>query len=370
MPVLSFAPALSFLAVFQRVSPVRPLRTLFQTANDKLRPSRLLPYTPLHRRAQNEVLASGQAGPHQLSTLLRESGKGRTPTIVLGGFVPDSSEQIFLLRRFFLRRGDLYGINYAPNGFSLDLLCAQLDDLVEELNRHGQPPVIFSVSFGSGLVMEWLRRTRLAGRTPGVAGIVLVSPVACVADLISPSAPKPTTLLGRALRPYLDSAAAVKDEIVERSRVIFTRMFESGAQNKESLNALMSPGELSRLHSAVMGTIRSINAAGACERVQAMRAMTSPADYLSGGILPLTTAPALVLFAEKEDSVLDSGSPTRFALENAHRSFFPDSCVQVVSTKEGSPVQHASLIFHVSDFRPPITAFYQRVKHRRLKSAA
>lgn len=325
---------------------------------------------PLVRRAQDDVLASGLAGPHQLSTLLRETGKGRTPTIVLGGFVPDSSEQIFLLRRFFLRQGDLYGLNYPRNGFSLDLICAQLDDLVEELATRGQAPVIFSVSFGCGILVEWLRRARVAGRTPMLGGVVMVSPVACVADLISPAAPKPTTLLGRALRPYLDSAVAVRDEIVERSRVIFTRMFESGAQNKESLNDLMSPGELTRLHSAVMGTIRSINAAGACERVQALRAMTSLADFLSQGILPLSSAPALILFAEKEDSVLDSGSPTRFALENAHRSYFPDSSVQVVTNSLGTPVQHASLIFHVSDFRPPITAFYRRVKHRRWMTAA
>jgi len=370
MPALSFAPAVSLLAAFQRVSPLRPLRSLLRTADGKLHPPRFKPHVPLVRHAQDEVLARGAAGPHQLASVLRETGKGRTPTVVLGGFVPDSSEQVFLLRRFFLRSGDLYGVNYPRNGFSLDLICAQLDDLVEELLSRGQPPVIFSVSFGSGVLLEWLRRSRVAGRDPALAGVVLVSPVACVADMIAPAAPKPTTLLGRALRPYLDSAALVRDEIVEKSRLIFTRMFEAGAQNKATLASLMTAGELTRLHGAVMGTIRGINATGACERVQALRVMSPPSDYFSQAILPLTAAPALILFAEKEDAVLDRASPTRFTLLNAHRAYFPDSRAQVVSNPLGAPVQHASLIFHVFDFLPPITAFYQRLKTRRLKTAA
>lgn len=370
MPALSFAPAVSLLAAFQRVSPLRPLRTLLRTADEKLHPPRPKTHAPQVRHAQDEVLARGGAGPHQLASLFREHGKGRVPTIVLGGFVPDSTEQVFLLRRFFLRSGDLYSLNYPRNGFSLDLVCAQLDDLVEELSSRGQPPVLFSVSFGSGILLEWLRRNRVAARDPALAGVVLVSPVACVADMIAPAAPKPTTLLGRALRPYLDSAAAVRDEIVERSRLIFTRMFEAGAQNHGTLATLMSRSELKRLHAAVMGTIRGIDANGARERVQALRLMEPPSAYFSLSILPLTAAPALILFAEKEDAVLDSGSPTRFALENAHRAYFPDSRALVVSNHLGTPVQHASLIFHVFDFLPPITSFYQRLKPRRLRSAA
>ena len=370
MPALSFAPAASLLAMFERVAPAGPLRTLVRTAGEKLDPPRPRPHAPLIHAAQDEILARGEAGPHQLAALLREPGRGRAPTIVLGGFIPDSSEQVFLLRRFFLRSGDLYALYYPRNGFSLDLLCAQLGDLVEELNARGQPPVIFSVSFGCGVLLEWLRRVRVAGRVPALAGVVLVSPVACVADIIAPTTPKPTTLLGRALRPYLESAAAVRDEIVERSRVIFRRMFEAGAQNKTTLAMLMSAAELHRLHSAVMGTIRGIDATGACERVQALRAMIPLPQYFAESVLPLTTAPALVLFAEKEEAVLDPTSPTRFALLNAPRSYFPNGRAQTVTNTAGTPVQHASLIFHVSDFLPPIAAFYQRVKARRLKTAA
>jgi hypothetical protein len=133
---------------------------------------------------------------------------------------------------------------------------------------------------------------------------------------------------------------------------------------------LMSSSELTRLHGAVMGTIRGIDATGACERVQALRAMTALPEYFAQSVLPLSAVPALVLFAEKEEAVLDGTSPTRFALLNALNSYFPQGRTHIVTNATGTPVQHASLIFHVFDFLPPITAFYQRLKARRLKRAA
>jgi hypothetical protein len=278
---------------------------------------------------------------------------------------------VFLLRRFFLRSGDLYYFNYPRHGFSLDLLCAQLDDLVTELaTRHRQAPVLFTVSFGAGLLLEWLGRARRAGRNPALAGVVLVSPVACAADLISPSAAKPATLLGRALQPYFAAPAATDDGPVEKSRTIFARLFEAGAQNKAALISLMTPAELARLHAAVMATIRGITDTGARERVQALRAMLAPPAYFSPAVLPLTAAPALVLFAEREEAVLEAGSPTRFAFESALPAYFPRGRVQVVANPFGPPVQHASLIFHVFDFLPAISAFYHRLKTSKLRVAA
>ncbi len=371
MPALSFAPVLSFLAAFQRVSSGRPLRTLLRTTGERWHPSHARPHAPAVRTAQERVLAAGAAEPHQLAAVWREAGRGAVPTIVLGGFVPDSTEQVFLLRRFFLRSGDLYCLNYPRHGFSLDLLCAQLDDLVSELAlHHRQVPVIFSVSFGSGLLLEWLGRARRAGRNPALAGVVLVSPVACAADLVSPTAARPATLLGRALKPWFDSTTGDDEGPVVKSRTIFARMFEAGAANKAALHALMTPDELRHLHGTVMATIRGITPAGARERVQALRRLTAPPDYFSPARLPLTEAPALILFADKEEAVLDPGSPTRFTLETAHRAYFPAGRVQRIATPFGPPVQHASLIFHVFDFLPAISAFYQRLKTGKLKMAA
>jgi len=199
MPELIFPPVFDLAASFARFQAVPPFWTFLRTAGYKLRPPSPRPFSPTVRRAQEDVLERGLAQPHQKTAVLREHRQGSLPTIVLGGFVPDATEQVFLLRGLLLNSGSLYYFNYSRRGFSVDLLCAQLDDLVEELTTlHGQRPVIFTVSFGCGLLLEWLRRRRQQGRPPPLAGSILISPVACTADLLDPAVAKPGTLLGRA----------------------------------------------------------------------------------------------------------------------------------------------------------------------------
>jgi len=370
MPALSLAPALSLLTAFGRISPAQPIRTLIRTTGYKLRPPRPLPFSPTIRHRQEAVLVSGAAGVHQAANILHEQRKGPIPTIVLGGFIPDATEQVFLMRGFLLRHGSVYYVNYPRYGFSIDLLFAQLDDLVEELAElHGQRPVVFSVSFGVGLVMEWLKRARRAGRNIDLRGLVLISPVACVEDLLAPGDAKPTTLLGRAIKPYVDPNKRADERTVEKSRLIFTKMYEAGAQNKESLRVLMTRGELNQLRSAVMNTIRTIEPAGACERVQALSHLEAPSSYFSQTLLPLSEAPTLILYAEKESSVIADHSPTRFVLESAHRAYFPQSQHKIITNHRGSPVQHASLIFHCFNFLPSISAFYRSVKNGKILPA-
>jgi len=367
MPALSLAPVLSFFAAFQRVSPVVPFRTFLRTTSDKLRPSRLHRFHPDVVTAQTALLTAGRAEPHQLATILHEPQPGPVPTIVLGGFVPDATEQVFLLRGHLLKSGALYYLNYPTSGFSLDLFCAQLDDLITDIRlRHGLAPVIFSVSFGCGLLLEWLRRQRAAGREAPIAGAILISPVACAADLLTPGEAKPSTLLGRALQPYLRATGPVPEAAIEKSRVIFARMFEAGAQNKESLAFLLTRAELAHLRDHVLGTIRDVTANGARERVQALCGMPA----LSANDGPLCAAPVLILYAEKESAVLVDSTPTRLALESDCARHFPDGRFQVVSNPHGAPVQHASLIFHCFNFLPPISAFYRRLKTRKFRKAA
>jgi hypothetical protein len=83
----------------------------------------------------------------------------------------------------------------------------------------------------------------------------------------------------------------------------------------------------------------------------------------------LSTAPALVLYAEKETAVLHERSPTRAALATTLSAFFPAGTLQVVGGGT-SPVQHASLIFHYFQFLPPITAFYRGLKSGKVRLAA
>ena len=123
MPGFTFAPALSLFAAFHRVSPLRPLRTLVRTTEEHFRPQRLLPHVPTVHGAQDAVLGREGAGLHQRATILREAGRGRVPTIVLGGFVPDATEQVLLVRRFLLRAGDVFYFNYSHQGFSIELAC-------------------------------------------------------------------------------------------------------------------------------------------------------------------------------------------------------------------------------------------------------
>lgn len=363
MPALSFAPAISFFTSFARLSPTQPIQTLIRATDYKLRPPRPVPFSPAIRRRQEALLVDGGVGVHQASNVLYEKSKGPIPTIVLGGFIPDATEQVFLMRGFLLRQGSVYYFNYPRHGFSNELLFAQLEDLVEELTElHGKAPVVFSVSFGAGLVMEWLKRARREGREIELRGIILISPVACVEDLLAPGDAKPTTLLGRAIKPYVDPHKHADEQTVEKSRTIFTKMFESGAQNKESLRVLMTRGELRQLRDAVINTIRSITADGACERVRALKQLETPSSYFSQMLLPLSKAPTLILYSEKESSVIADHSPTRFVLDSARQAYFPQSESKVITNHRGSPVQHASLIFHCFNFMPTISAFYRKVK--------
>lgn len=368
MSAPNFVPAFSLFSALNS-APLRPLHTLVRTTEDRFRPARVAPHRPAVLRAQATFQTDPALSPQ--ATVLRETGTGRVPTIVLGGLVPDATEQVFLLRRFLLRAGDVYYLNYPRAGFSLDCVCAQLEDLVNELGASGQPPVIFAVSFGAGIVLEWLRRARHDGRDPLLAGLVLVSPVTCAADLIAPGAAKPATLLGRALKPYLDRTNDTPEATVEKSRALFLRMFEAGAQNKRALRTVMTKEEAERLRNAVLATIRDVTVDGARQRAQALSAMVPPTEYFHPQLLPLTEAPALVLFAECEDAVLDAHAPARFALGRATSAYLPNGSSRRVVAKAGEPpVQHASLVFHLFEFLPYFQTFYQRVRRGPLAFAA
>lgn len=84
----------------------------------------------------------------------------------------------------------------------------------------------------------------------------------------------------------------------------------------------------------------------------------------------LAGVPPLILYADKESAVLAECSPTRCALENTPRTWFPQNECRLITNRRGSPVQHASLIFHCSDFQPPIATFSCRLKSGKARQAA
>lgn len=351
---------ISLLAQISR-QPGAPLRLWFRTTSHRLRPPRPLPHPPRLRYRQDAVLGSGRAGLHQCASILTEPGSGPQPTIVLGGFVPDATEAVYLLRGDLLRQGALYYFNYPRRGFSTDMVLAQLADLVEEVTAlHGRAPVVLAISFGAGVILDWLRRQE----TDRLAGLILVSPVTSVDDMLDPAAPKPTTLLGRVIKPYLRAGAAVDGSIVEKSRAVFLKMFESGAQNREALRLLLTRDETRRLRDAVLAAINAIEPAAAAARVQAMQAFAPLATPR-----PLLGAPALVLYAEKEGAVLRDDAPGRRTLETATAAWFPRGRCLTITNQTGHPVQHASLIFHAWDFLPAIAAFYRGLRQAQHRAA-
>lgn len=285
--------------------------------------------------------------------------------------MPDAFEQVFLLRKTLLASGDVYYVNYPRGHFSLEVLRAQLDALVNELNQRGQTPVVMGVSFGAGILIDWLRHAPSGIQEAKLAGLILVSPVGCLDDIISDPKEKPATLLGRALAPFLNPHRPLTDAVVEKSRLVFKRMFEAGVQNKKALGRLLSPAEISRIRTNVSACIRDISLTGSIERVRALTLMTPLTDHFSPFMAPLSTAPALVLFAENEEAVLETQSPTRFALEHATRAYLPHGRVEhVVSRIRDQPVQHASLIFHAFDFLPHIQSLYREIRPAKLQAAA
>ena len=147
--------------------------------------------------------------------------------------------------------------------------------------------------------------------------------------------------------------------------------FEAGAQNRETTRSLLTAGELRLLRDRVLGAIKDLEPLGAYERVDALRAMPPLFPWSIAGQLPLATAPALVLYAEKESAVIAVGSPTRTAFDSALKAIFPHGELKVVAgAPGGNAVQHASLIFHYFQFLPPVAAFYRSLKARKLPLAA
>jgi pimeloyl-ACP methyl ester carboxylesterase len=320
--------------------------------------SDFLPHVARVCERQDAVFRRGHVRKDQRAKVYRDRGIGRMPTIVMGGFVPDSTEQVMSMRAFLRGAGDVYYMNYPRFGFSTELFLAQLDDLVTELSeRRGQRPVLFGVSFGAALVVEWLAHARRARRARPIAGTVLISPVTCVADLVARGEPAATSLVGRAIEAYLDGPATKRT--LERSQALFTRMFESGLQKltAASLGPWITDEELVHLRHLVKATIAGLTLPGVYERVQALGRMPLPEERREDG-QPLSRAPALVLYAEKESTVLAETSPARRAFEETGRAYFPRGACHVVRSERGNPVPHASLLIHRDCFFPRVETFY------------
>jgi hypothetical protein len=299
--------------------------------------------------------ASAGVVPH--SEIFRETGAGRLPTIVIAGFLPDATESIEYQREHLARYGDVYYLNYPRDRFSTRLLFAELSALVRQLNARGERPVLFSICFGSGLAVQYMREAAPAAN-PGIAGLVMVSPVLCAADMARLDG-------GEGLRagPLRDRAARMfflhdtHDDVergVAKARRAFTILFR-----RERVTRLLNARN-SAIMARVLAAVDEITVAGYYERALALKALPRPAADR-----PIFHGPALVLFAEDEDGVFVPSSPTLAALRRpaAAARLFPKAAVhEVASTNAQDPVVHGSIALHHHYFNPFIIAWYERLR--------
>ena len=339
--------------------------TITTAATAFMRQMAIKPYAPSRRR--REFLLMDRIGSlHAVrNQIFKEKGAGSIPTIVLGGFVPDATEAVEFQRPLFKNYGSIYYINYARNGFSREMLFAQLADLIEDINVRGKRPVLFAVSFGCGLLNQFLGSEAC---NPGlkINGIVMASPVLCTEDLVRQEREKGEGVrmlesnLKRILKSDADNAEDL-DRQIERARRCFQALFEAGAANRPLNRRHLS------IRKRIMAAVTNTPAIGGYQRVLALKDCAPPDANRR-----VFAGPALVLLAEREEDILVTTSPTLSALKDHDKrvALFPRGKVKTVyASATGDTVAHASLIFHQQCYNPLIETWYDKLLAPRLFAA-
>lgn len=333
-------------------------------ATAMLRNLSLKPYAP-KRRTREFAAAHGLPSLHAVRTsIFREKGEGTIPTIVIAGFVPDATEVIEFQRPLLKEFGTIYYLNYPRTGFSISLFFAQLADLVEEINRQGERPVLFGVSFGAGLIVKFMREA-FPHEKLQIRGISLVSPVLCKGDLVRSGEEKGggVRMLESNLRRILQARADDKSGIerqIERARRGFVGLFEAGADNRQL------SGRHLAIRKKIFDVLEKTPAIGGYERVLALQSFQEPGEG------PLFGGPVLTLLAEAEENLLVPTSPTLALCRDRERfnRLFPHGiCRRVSSDTDNDPVAHASLIFHQQHYNPLLASWYNRLTAPKLFAA-
>jgi pimeloyl-ACP methyl ester carboxylesterase len=322
-------------------------------------------FVPKLRRREFDVIEQNQDSHRMRCQIFREKGAGNVPTIVLGGFVPDATETVEFQRKLLRQHGSVYYVNYGRNGFCQDMFTAQLTDLIESLVLKGQKPLIMGVSFGCGLLYDFLKKADEQVHE-SVRGLILVSPVITTDDLIRPADQKRdgVRILESNLKKIVaadpDNDADISKHI-ERSRRCFQALFNSGAENRT----------LSVRHLAIRKKINDVieytSARGGFERVIALRDFRFP--FFSR---TLFSGPVLTLLAENESDILVPSSPTLklFGEPSLYTRVFPSCLVKTVKSHiPGDGVAHASLIFHHEAYNTLLDSWYDKLLYPRLKLA-
>ena len=314
------------------------------------------PFIPKVRRREFGLLGGCRSLPVIRCQIFREKGAGSMPTIVIGGFVPDSTETVDFQRPLLRKYGPVYYLNYPRHGFSFEMFSAQLADLIDDIYHKGMKPLIMSVSFGSGILLHFLENSAESIHEK-IRGLILVSPVICIDDLIRPSGPKRAGIrfLESSLQKIITADPQRKDDMekqVERSRRCFQALFTAGAESRKLDSRHLA------IRRKIMDVLARTSALGGYERVKALRDLEFPSGDRS-----LFSGPVLALLAENEHDILVPSSPTLdlFASPERYGELFPDCRVKKVLSKQaGDGVPHASLIFHHDAYNPLLESWYDK----------
>ena len=347
------------------VQDISPVVSAVTAAAGFMRGIAIKRFAPTNRRREFEVLEHNQKSHPSRCQLFRERGSGNVPTIVLGGFVPDATETVEFQRKLLRQHGSIYYVNYSRNGFCQEMFTAQLNDLIEYLAHKGQKPLIMGISFGCGLLCNFLRHAD-EWLHEGIRGIVLVSPVITTDDLIRPIAQRRdgVRILESNLKKIVAADPANEADIakhVERSRRCFQALFNAGAENRT-----LSARHLS-IRKKISDVIEYTTARGGFERVMALRDFGFPAPAST-----LFPGPVLVLLAENESDILVPSSPTLrlFSEPALYIRIFPSCRVKKVKSHiAGDGVAHASLIFHHEAYNALLESWYDKLLYPRFQLA-
>ena len=326
-------------------------------AHGFMRSIAIKPYVPRVRSREFSLMRNFHSMHSIRCQVFREKGAGSMPTIVIAGFVPDATETVEFQRPLLRKYGNIYYLNYPRNGFSAEMFSAQLSDLIDDIHAKGAKPLIMSISFGSGLLVDFLRRADEHIHEK-IRGLLLVSPVICTDDLIRPKNGKRdgVRFLESSLQKIITADPSKHDELekqVERSRRCFQALFAAGAENR-----VLSSKHLA-IRRKIMDVLAHTSALGGYERVKALRDLEFPS--LHGSVF---AGPVLALMAENEEDILVPLSPTLglFADPTRYTRLFPNCRVRkVISKNEGDNVPHASMIFHHNAYNPLLESWYSKL---------
>jgi pimeloyl-ACP methyl ester carboxylesterase len=293
----------------------------------------------------------------QVNTFTRHLGRGPLHAVCLPGLVPDGPETFLRQIHLFTAFGCAELVTYPYRSFDLDALLHDVEDRLCAAAARGARPVLVGVSVGGGLALELLRRCRDGGRPLPLAGVILVSPLTCTADL--------APLLQRYVDPIIaPQPGACPAQAVERARTFFRQLAFRGAGGASRLDwrTLLTPtGWIARQEAVIRGrieaTITAISVDGALDRVQALMHLSG----LDGR--PLTDAPTMVLWGSRERHTLRMDGPGTGVLCRPDLAcrIFPEAEVQWVYGPEGDDVPHASLLKHAHAFNPHLKRHLRRL---------